>query len=143
VFVFPVASTSIDVPPFGAVSVTYQLSQTNTSSGQVAGDGLAALSPSTMRLEILSVALPVNVLPCVFEPIDVVLDGSGSGSGLVLADSTFTIPAVAPTACGGYGDQINDGIAGSDNSMQIVIAGDFTPPDNLDLIFADGFDPAG
>ncbi len=146
VFVFPVATINFQ-SPLGPVTATYRLSQTNTSNGQVAADGLAALGSAAMKLQILSAALggviPIDVGTCIFEPIDVVLDGTGSASGLALGDSSFTVPTVASSDCGGNGDQINGGIAGSDNSMQIVIAGDFTPPDNLDLIFADGFDPAG
>ena len=141
-FVFPVATISFP-SSLGTVVATYQLSQTNTAGGQVAPDGIAALDPVTMKLQIFSATLggfPIPVGTCIFEPIDVVLDGTASASGLVLADEAFTIPPVAPTACGGNGEQINDGIAGSVNSLQMQVTGDFTPPDAADLIFADGFD---
>ena len=143
-FVFPVATISFP-STLGTVLATYQLSQTDTAGGQVAADGVAALEPAAMKLQILSATLGGSTIPvgtCIFEPIDVVLDGTASAGGLVLADDAFTIPPVAPTACGGYGAQINDGIAGSVNSLQMQIAGDFTPPAAADLIFADGFEPS-
>jgi hypothetical protein len=145
VFVFPDATIDFQ-STLGPITATYRLSQTNTASGQVAADGVAALASAAMKLQILSASLsgfPIPVGTCIFEPIDVVLDGTASATGLVLVDDAFTIPPVAPTDCAGNGEQINDGIAGSVNSLQMQIAGDFTPPGDLDLIFADGFDPAG
>ena len=143
-FEFPDAT--IDFPsPLGTITATYRLTQTNTSTGLVAGDGLAALTSASMRLQVLSAVVggivPIPVGTCVFEPIDFELDGMGSASGLDLADAAFTIPEVEASACGGNGEAINDGIAGSSNSIELQIAGDFTPPSGVvDLIFADGFD---
>jgi hypothetical protein len=143
-FVFPDAT--IDFPsPLGTITATYRLTQTNTSTGLVAGDGVAALTVASMRLQVLSaviggiVQIPIGT--CVFEPIDFELDGTGTVVGLDLADATFTIPAVEASACGGNGEAINDGIAGSSNNIALQVAGDFTPPTEvIDLIFADGFD---
>jgi hypothetical protein len=146
VFSFPVATTSFN-SSFGNVVVTYQLSQLNSSSGQVATDGVAALSDATLKLQVLSASLggviPIDVGTCVFQPIDIILIGTGSAGGLDLADAAFTIPTVASTDCGGNGDAINTGIAGSNNSIQMHLDGDFTPPPQNDTIFANGFDPAG
>jgi hypothetical protein len=144
-FSFPQATTSFS-STLGLVVVTYQLSQTNMSSGQVASDGVAALTDATMKLQVIHVTIsgiPVPVGTCVFQPIDVALTGTGSAAGLDLSDSGFVIPPVAPTDCGGYGNDINNAIAGSNNSIQMHLAGDFTPPAASDTIFANGFDPAG
>jgi hypothetical protein len=143
-FEFPVATIDFD-SPLGPVTATYQLSQTNASTGQVAGDGIAGLTTASMRLQVLSAVVggivPIPIGTCVFEPIVFVLDGTGSGTGLDLADPIFTIPEVESSACGGNGDAINDGIAGSSNSIELQVDGDFTPPSEvIDLIFADGFD---
>jgi hypothetical protein len=146
-FEFPTATISFD-SPVGTVAATYQLTQTNLSTGLVGADGLAALTLASMRLVILSaqvvgpfpVPIPVGN-DCVFEPIEFELDGTASASGLVLSDAEFAIPPIEPTACGGNGGAINDGIAGSSNSIELDIEGDFTPPSgSVDLIFADGFD---
>lgn len=143
-FSFPQATTTFP-SQIGTVTVTYRLSQTNESTGQVAGDGVAALTQAHLKLQVLSAAIgviPIGIGTCVFQPIDVDLAGTGDASGLHLAAGGFTIPAVASTDCGGYGDQINAGVAGSNNSLAMLVAGDFTPPPESDVIFANGFDGA-
>jgi hypothetical protein len=79
---------------------------------------------------------------CIFQPINVDLAGTGAVAGLDLSDDAFTIPQVGATDCAGYGGQVNSGIAGSNNSLQVHLDGDFTPPTN-DTIFANGFDDPG
>lgn len=139
-FAFPPASTVFPISGFGNVTVNYQFSQTNTSTAAVAADGVAAMTVVHAKLEILSTSLPVPVTPCVFEPIDLDLSGSGSVAGLDLADAAFTVPPTQ-SSCGGFASQINAGLAGSNNSVALLVAGDFTPPAGTsDLVFADGFD---
>ena len=138
-FVFPQASTTIPVSGFGNVTVSYQFSQTNTSSAAVAADGVAAMTGVTASLSIVSTSLPINVTPCVFAPIDLDLAGTGSAAGLDLADAAFTVPPTS-SPCGGFASQINAGLAGSNNSIAVHLAGDFTPPVPDDTIFVDGFD---
>lgn len=141
-FTFPQATTTYS-SPLGPIVVTYQLSQTNQSSGQVAGDAVAALTAATLRLQVISAMSPfgsINVGTCIFEPIDVVLDGTGSAAGLDLADAGFTIPPVAPIDCGGNGSQVNQAVAGDNNSIVLQMIGDFTPPSDNDAIFEDGFE---
>lgn len=140
-FTFPQAT--ITSPP---AVVTYQLSQLDNSSGQVAADGVAALSVATMSLKVVSATysgIPVPVGTCVLQPISVTLTGTGSADGLDMSDSGFAIPPVGPTDCGGFASQINAAIAGSNNGMQLHLEGDFTPPApaDADLIFENGFDP--
>lgn len=142
-FSFPVGTTSFPVSGVGTVTVTYQLSQLDTSTGQVATDGTAALTTATMKLEILTASvgvIPIGVGTCIFQPINFDLSGMGSASGLDLSDAAFTIPPVGPTDCGTFGSQINANIAGSNNSAQMHMAGDFTPPPADDTIFANGFE---
>jgi hypothetical protein len=144
-FTFPPSTASFN-SQFGTVVVHYQLTQTNTSDGQVAGDGTAALSMADMQLSVVSVTIsgfPVDVGTCVLQPLELSLDGSASAAGLDLADPAFTIPEVGASDCGGYGSQINDAIAGSNNSIALHLAGDFTPPQDTDTIFANGFDLPG
>ncbi len=139
-FVFPQASTTIAVSGFGNVTVTYQFSQTNTSSAAVAADGVAAMTAVTASLSIVSTSLPLTVTPCVFAPIDLELAGTGSAAGLDLADAAFEVPPTS-SPCGGFAGQINSGLAGSNNSIALHLAGDFTPPvPDDDTIFVDGFD---
>ena len=144
-FEFPQATIDFD-SPVGAVTATYELTQTNTSSGQVEADGIAGVTSASMRLRVISafigglVPIPIGN-DCVFAPIVFGLDGTGSSTGLDLADAAFTIPEVAADACGGFGADINEGIAGGTNSIELQIDGDFTPPTEvIDLIFEDGFD---
>ncbi|MBO9663744.1 hypothetical protein [Dokdonella sp.] len=141
-FTFPQSSTTY-TSPLGPVVVAYQLSQTGQSSGQVAADGVAALTAATLRLQVISASSPlgpINVGTCVLEPIIVALAGTGSSSGLQLSDPGFTIPPVGATDCGGFGSQINQAIAGDDNSIDLLMAGDFAPPSDQDTIFVDGFE---
>ncbi len=141
-FTFPQATTSYS-SPLGPVVVTYQLSQSGQSSGQVAPDGVAALTPAILRLQVVSASSPlgpIDVGTCVLEPIEVALAGTGSPGGLDLSDAGFTIPPVGASDCGGFGSQINQAIAGDDNALALQMAGDFTPPAGDDTIFADGFE---
>ncbi|HEU4665981.1 MAG TPA: hypothetical protein VFS55_18270, partial [Dokdonella sp.] len=139
-FVFPPASAVVAIQGFGDVTVNYQFSQTNTSTAAVAGDGVAAMTTVHAKLEILSTSLPLSVTPCVFEPIDLDLVGTGTVAGLDLADAVFSVPPTQ-SSCGGFASQINSGLAGSNNSIELLIEGDFTPPSgSSDIIFDDGFD---
>lgn len=147
-FTFPQSTTTFHSDSLGAdVTVTYQLSQTNTSSGQVAIDGVAAMTQAHLKLKAISAV--VGFIPisfgetCIFQPIDVDLAGTGSASGLDLSDNGFAIPTVAPTDCNNYGSQVNSGLTGSNNSLQMHMAGNFTPPPNNDTIFKNGFDTPG
>lgn len=139
-FTFPQATTTVPVTGFGNVDVTYQLSQTNTSVAQVASDGVAVMTAVQAKLEIISTSLPVSITPCVFEPIPLDFAGTGSSTGLDLADAAFTIPPAPVGNCGLARDPINNAIAGSNNSMQVYMAGDFTPPPEDDTIFENGFE---
>ncbi len=141
-FTFPQATTTVPVSGFGNVDVTYQLSQTNTSTAQIASDGIAAMSMVQAKLEIISTSLPVSITPCVFQPIPLDFAGTGSAAGLDLADAAFTVPPAPVGNCGLARDQINNALAGSNNSMQVHLAGDFTPPPEDDTIFRNGFDAA-
>ncbi|TCO38850.1 hypothetical protein [Dokdonella fugitiva] len=139
-FAFPDASTIVPIQGVGNVTVNYRFSQTNTSSAAVAADGVAAMTVVHAKLQILSTSPPLPVTPCVFEPIDLELAGTGSASGLDLADASFTVPPTA-SSCGGFASQINAALAGSNNSLTVHISGNFTPPmPDDDTIFADGFD---
>ena len=139
-FTFPQSSTTINVgPPFGTVTVTYQVTQLNTSTAQVAGDGVAAMTAVQLELAIVSTSLPVPVTPCRFSPITLDLAGIGTSSALSLEDPAFSVPPTADS-CGGFASQINSQLATSNNSIAPVLTGDFTPPPDTDTIFADGFE---
>lgn len=142
-FTLPQGTVSV-ATQLGPIVVTYQLSQTNTSTGQVDSAGVATLTQAAMQLTVLSASLsgfPISVGSCVFEPINLFLVGTGSAAGLDVTDPAFTIPAVATTDCGGYGAHINDAVAGSNNAIALQLAGDFSPPfADPDLLFEDGFE---
>lgn len=141
-FAFPQTTTTY-ASPLGPIVVTWQLAQIGQSSGQIAADGVAALTPAILRLQVISASGPlgpIGVGTCVLEPIEVALGGTGSPAGLDLSDAGFTIPPVGASDCGGFGSQINAAIAGDDNSIAVRIIGDFTPPPGDDAIFADGFE---
>ncbi|MCK9540001.1 hypothetical protein [Dokdonella sp.] len=144
-FTLPQGEVSFD-SDVGQIVATYRLSQTNTSTGQVGTDGIASLSQATMKLQILSALVgglvPIPIGTCVFEPIDLFLVGTASSSEMVVSDPAFSVPPVAATDCGGYGDQINALIVGSANAIEFHLAGDFTPPAAVDpdVIFQNGFE---
>ncbi len=141
-FVFPPSSTTITVPGFGTVTVNFQITQTNTSSALVEGDGVAAMSPVQLRIALVSTSLPLPVTPCRFEPINLDLAGTGSGTDLELSDEQFTIPPTTDS-CGGFASQINAQIPGANNSASLTLVGDFTPPTEQPVdpeIFEDGFE---
>jgi len=140
-FAFPQSTTTINVGGFGDITVVYQFSQTNTSTALVAGDGTAAMTQVAAKIEIISTSLPLTVTPCRFGPIPLDLAGTGAATGLDLEDRSFTVPPTTDS-CGNFRDVINSQLAGSDNSIAVHLAGDFTPPpgDDNDTIFVDGFD---
>lgn len=134
-FTFPQSSVSTS-----SGTVVYQLSQIDTSTAQVGNDGVAAFSTVTLKLKVISVS-GLTISNCEFTPIVVDLTGTASNVELDVDDRSFDIPPVAPTACSGQGIHINGYLAGSSNSIGIVLAGDFTPPaDANDKIFINGFD---
>lgn len=141
-FAFPV-TTSTTTAQGTTIVVTWQLGQVDTSAGQVASDGVAALSTASMKLAVLSATaggFPLPLGPCEFQPILLDLAGSGSATGLVLSDEQFDIPPAAIGQCGSLRDQINGAFAGGDNRIDLLVSGDFTPPAGDDAVFADGFE---
>lgn len=141
-FSFPQTTISRDVSG-ATVTVTYRLSQIDTSNGQVAADGVAALSAASMKLAVVSATyagFPVPVTPCEFQPIVIEFAGTADAGGLDLADGQFEVPPAPAGNCGAFRDQINNALAGSSNSIAVRMAGDFTPPADQDTIFVDGFE---
>lgn len=137
-FTFPQTTSSN-----GSTVVTWRMEQTNTSSGQVASDGVAALTDASFKLTVLSASLggfPIPLGTCVFQPITIGLSGTVVQGGLDLADEQFDIHETPPGNCGSVRDQINATFAGSNNRIDLHLAGDFTPPGANDRIFVDGFE---
>lgn len=137
-FVFPQASISS-----GDLSVTYQLTQTDTSGAMVGSNGNVAFTTANMELSIISASylgFPVSVSPCVFSPIvwDS-LGGTASDTGMQISSGVFSVPPTTD-ACGEFKDQINDALIGNQNSISMNIDGNFTPPAQDDQIFIDGFE---
>lgn len=138
-FAFPTSTVSS-----GVVTVKYQLSQSGTSAGAVAADGIAALEPASLKLTVLSASysgVPVPLGTCEFQPIAIELAGTAAAGGLDLADAQFDIPPAPVGNCGAFRDPINSALSGSDNAISIHLGGDFMPPAGDDGIFGDGFDP--
>lgn len=141
-FTFPV-TTETSVSDGIVFVLKYQMIQTDSSNGAVATDGVAALSTATFKLTILSITaggVPIPIGQCTIEPIAVDLAGTASAEGLDLADEQFDIPEVPPGQCGSFRGSLNDAFFGPNNSMNLLLAGDFTPPPKTDLIFKNGFD---
>ncbi len=137
-FTFPQTTSSN-----GSIVVTWRMEQTNTSSGQVASDGVAALTDASFKLTVLSTSIggfPVPIGTCVFQPITIGLSGTAVSSGLDLVDEQFDIPEAPPGNCGSVRDQINGAFVGSNNRIDLHLAGVFTPPGDGDRIFVDGFE---
>lgn len=143
-FVFPQATLSF-TSSLGDAEATYQITQDNTSSGQVGSDSTAALTESVLTLTMVSLTIdgsfPFDVGTCVFSPITLELAGTASATGLSLMDAAFTVPTVGPEDCGGFSSDFNNAISGSNNEIALQVVGDFTPPagDN-DTIFKNGFE---
>ncbi len=134
-FKFPVTTVSQ-----GANSLTYQLSQTNSSTGLVDGSGVAALSNAAFSVRLINGTyngFPVTFgASCIFAPINMALTGTATATGLDLAESGFTIPQTTDN-CNNFAALMNPAVSGSSNAIQLHIDGDFAPPDT---IFADGFE---
>lgn len=126
----------------GANSLTYQLSQTGTSTGLVDASGVATFNNVSLAVTLLYGSyngLPVTFgSSCVFAPIPVMLVGSGSAAGVDVADPSFAIPPTTDS-CNSFASMINPVVGTSSNSIQLHLDGDFTPPGT---IFANGFESA-
>lgn len=140
-FHFPRASISRDTD-LGPLKITYDLTQTSDSMALVDADGNAAFTTVALQLHVVSVTLgylPLDIGPaCDFAPLlwdD--LAGTASAAGMEVAQASFGVPETS--GCGAWRDQINDAIAAADGSVELELAGDFTPPSG-DLIFSDGFE---
>lgn len=143
-FVVPEGSETF-ATTFGEIDVTYDLEQTNTSSGLVASDGTAAFTTATFTFTITSMTFngsPVDLGTCTYGPFDADLVGIASSTVLSAEDTNVSIaPVSGATDCGGptFQSVFNQFLAGT-GSVQLELAGNFTPPPDDDLIFKDGFD---
>lgn len=142
-FSFPESTTTFDG---GLGVVTYQFSQTNTSMVLVGSDGMAILTPATMSLKVVSASYfgqPISVgNTCVFGPISWNnLWGARTAAGLDLMQASFAVPAAQANSCGTFTSAINDSLQGNNNSIELVIGGNFALPaaGTSDLIFINGF----
>ncbi|MGB8635895.1 MAG: hypothetical protein WCD36_11540 [Rhodanobacteraceae bacterium] len=137
-FAFPQATVAN-----GDFTITYQLAQSDTSAALVGSNGNVGFTTASMQLSIVSASylgFPVSVSPCRFSPIAWgTLGGSASATGMHISNGIFTVPPTTDS-CGGYQAQINDALAGNQNSITMVIDGNFTPPALDDRVYMDGFD---
>lgn len=141
-FNFPVSTATFDN---GNGVVTYRFTQTNASTALVGSSGMAMLSVANMSLKVLSasyytIAIDVGT-DCVFGPIRWHhLWGARTTTGLDLMQATFAVP-MTQGSCNGHAQQINDALQGNDNSIELLINGNFSLPNAgaSDLIFFDGF----
>lgn len=126
------------------LEVTFQFVQLNQSGAMVLPSGSAMFDPVSLRINVISAEVngsSVNLGPCSLGPIHLnELAGNGTPVELSTNDPQFSVPPVSPSACGGYGDEINDALAGGSNAITLKLLGDFSPPPDLDLIFVDGFE---
>lgn len=143
-FTFPQASFT-NSTFFGPLTVTYQLSQTNTASAMVGTLGDAAFTEVDLKLHIVSANFNGSVYDvgstCDFVPIVLAtLGGNASSSVMTVSQSDLIVPLTSDD-CGGFKDQINNIITNSTgNSISLSLDGNFTPPDDNDIIFQDGFE---
>lgn len=141
-FTFPVV-TETSVADGIVFVFRYQFTQTDSSAGVVAADGVVALATARFRMEILSITangVPYSIGQCTMQPIMVELAGTASVTGLDLVDTQFTIPPVPVGQCGIWRDSFNQAYAGDNNAMSSRVLGNFTPPSAADVIFKNGFD---
>lgn len=126
----------------GSYSLTYELGQVDTSTGQVDVHGAASLSNAAMSLRLIKGVTPFGPAnfgqSCIFSPINLLLSGTASANGLALSSPAFT---VLPTTddCNGWASLLNAQMSGSTNTIALNVDGNFTPPG---VIFIDGFDSA-
>lgn len=107
--------------PVAAVA-TIAISIPDGITGTVDGDGNVSAA-GTARIEITDVdILPGAIGTCVFEPVDLELDGTyDAEAGTVhLADEQFTIPATSDSCT--IAALVNPMLAGDENSMVLDIA---------------------
>ncbi len=140
-FVVPQQTTSVDLPFYGALTATYELVQTNTSTATVTSHAGVTLTNVLIRLDVLHAELNGSVLPlgtCSAGPLTLQFAGAVETRGMMVRADQFTIPAFS--GCGIYGQVINLFFNGVDNSAVLFLDGEFMPR-HANVIFIDWFEP--
>jgi len=124
-FFFPTSTLQSTIQGLGPVTLTVQLVHQGTSSSVFYPNTTATIGLSQLYLHLQSATVsgfPVSLgSDCIFGPITLATNGSWNTAYAQAAQSGYTIPPVAPTACAGYGTQISNSVATSNNSVTLAI----------------------
>lgn len=124
-FYFPPSTLQSNVNGLGLVTLNTQLVHQGTTSNTLALPEQAGIQLTDVYLRLTSATVsgvPVSLgSDCNFGPILINAQGVWNISAAAMSGNSVTIPPVPSTACAGFGTTLNNSIAGSNNSVSIVI----------------------
>jgi hypothetical protein len=124
-FYFPPSTLQSNVNGLGLVTLNTQLVHQGVTSNSLVLPEQAGIQMTDVYLRLTSATVsgvPVSLgSDCSFGPILISAQGIWNISAAAMSGSPITIPPVAANACGGYATTLNNSIAGSNNSVSIVI----------------------
>lgn len=124
-FYFPPSTLQSNVNGLGLVTLNTQLVHQGFSDNPLVLPEFASIQMADVYLRLTAATvsgIPVSLgNDCNFGPILINAQGIWNISAAAMSGNNISIPPVPPTACGGYGTTLNNSIAGSNNSVSIVI----------------------
>lgn len=124
-FYFPPSTLQSNVNGLGLVTLNTQLVHQGVTTNSLTLPESASIQMTEVYLRLTSATVsgvPVSLgSDCNFGPILINAQGIWNISAAAMSGNAITIPPVPSNACGGYGTTLNNSIAGSNNSVSIVI----------------------
>lgn len=122
---FPPSTLQSNVNGLGMVTLNTQLVNQGVASHSLVLPETASIQMTDVYLRLTSATVsgvPVSLgSDCNFGPILINATGIWNISAAAMSANGVTIPPVPANACGGFGTTLNNSIAGSNNSVSIVV----------------------
>lgn len=123
-FYFPSASFTAPINGLGVVTLTVQWIHLGTSASQFFDNTTATVGVTEMYFNLQSAVVsgtPVPLSNCAFGPVTWSLVGTWNATTAQASQTGFVIPPLQGSNCSGFGTQISNSIAGSNNSVNLSI----------------------
>ena len=121
---FPSQSFTAPIQGLGTVTLTVQWIHLGTSNANYFENTGVTMSANQMYLDLQSAIVsgtPVPLSNCRFGPVTWNMAGAWNTSYAQVSQNGFTIPPRQSSDCSGFGTPISNSIAGSNNSVTLVI----------------------
>lgn len=123
-FYFPSSSFTAPINGLGMVTLTVQWIHLGSSTSQFFDNTTATIGVNEMYFDLQSAVVsgtPVPLSNCSFGPVTWNLGGTWNNTYTQASQTGFVIPPKQASACSGFGTQISNAVAGSNNSVTLSI----------------------